>query len=199
MRTKIFFILSLLFLAGAAGAAEYHVDRGAKNHVKFISDAPIEDFEGVTGSIDGYVLWEGDSLKEGEDHPGSELYFEVELANLDTGIGLRNRHMRENYLETDKYPYARYRGKISRIKPSPSGGFVVISDGEFEVHGVSKPVTIIGEVSGDGKSYHVISKFDVRLPDHNIDVPSLMFMKINEIIKLELDFHLRAASISGEK
>ncbi|MBK9304990.1 MAG: YceI family protein [bacterium] len=35
---------------------------------------------------------------------------DVDLAALDTGIGLRNRHMRENHLETDRFPQAVFRG-----------------------------------------------------------------------------------------
>lgn len=195
--TKIIFSV-LAFTALSAGAAEYHVDLSAKNQVKFISDAPIEDFEGVTDKIDGYVLWQEDSLREGTEYQGSELYFEVELKSLDTGIGLRNRHMRENYLETDKFPYARYKGRISEVKKSPSGGFIVVSDGDFEVHGKSKAMTIVAEVTGDGKSYHVSSRFSVKLPDFQIEVPSLMFLKISEIIQLELGFNLILADNKGK-
>lgn len=192
-------ILSILTLTAlSAAAAEYHVDLSAKNQVKFISDAPIEDFEGVTDRIDGYVLWQGDSLREGNAYPESELYFEVELKSLDTGIGLRNRHMRENYLETDKFPFARYKGRITEVKKSLSGGFIVVSEGNFEVHGVSKAMTTVAEVTGNGKSYHVTSQFSVKLPDHQIDVPSLMFLKISEIIQLELDFYLKLAEINNK-
>ena len=196
---KISVIFLSIISAVTVSSAEYHVDLSARNQVKFISDAPIEDFEGVTDKIDGYVLWESESLTEGENYDKSEIYFEVELKSLDTGIGLRNRHMRENYLETEKYPYARYRGKIARVKSSPSGGFVIVSEGDFEVHGVTRAVTIFGEVTGDGNVYHVVSKFNIKLPDSKIDVPSLMFLKINEIIKLELEFNLKIASTTDQK
>jgi hypothetical protein len=33
----------------------------------------------------------------------------VDLRTLDTGIGLRNEHLRENYLEVDKGPVSRWR------------------------------------------------------------------------------------------
>ena len=35
---------------------------------------------------------------------------DVEMADLDTGIDKRNRDMRENHLETDLYPTARFEG-----------------------------------------------------------------------------------------
>ena len=46
-------------IAGFLVAGEYHVDKERENQVKFISDAPLEDFEGVTDKIDGYIFWEG--------------------------------------------------------------------------------------------------------------------------------------------
>ena len=49
---KILYIISF-FVFTIASAEEYHVDETAKNVIKFISDAPIENFEGVTNKIDG--------------------------------------------------------------------------------------------------------------------------------------------------
>ena len=72
------------------------MDLKAKNLVAFISDAPIEDIEGVTSAIDGYVIWSGDSLTLDANYESSEVYFEVELAGLKTGIGLRDSHLRDN-------------------------------------------------------------------------------------------------------
>ena len=89
-------------------SAEYHVQKSDKNLIKFISKAPIEDFEGKTSKIDGYLK------SENPDFSNGELYFEVDLRKLDTDNGLRDRHMRDNYLHTDKYPYASYTGKITK-------------------------------------------------------------------------------------
>ncbi len=83
MRAIYSFLILICFLQ-IGFAAEYQVDKSQKNLVKFISDAPMEDFEGVTDKIDGYLFFEGDNLLQ-----GSEMYFEVDLNSLDTGIGLR--------------------------------------------------------------------------------------------------------------
>jgi len=177
----------------SAPAAEYHVDTAAANQVRFISDAPIEDFDGKTRHIDGYVYWKGDSLAIGSDYLESDVYFEVELDLLDTGIRLRNRHMRENYLETEKFPYAFYRGRITAVEALPSGGWRVASKGKLGIHGVEKEFTIQCDLSDYGTGYRVKSAFQVQLPDFHIKVPSLMFMKISETINLELDFYVRQA------
>ncbi len=171
--------------------AEYHIDRSAKNLVKFISDAPFEDFEGITERIDGYVFWPGETLSDEIDPAGSDIYFEIELASLKTGIGLRDKDMREDYLETDKYPYASYSAKISNIERLGENRFRIYSDGEFTVHGMSRPVSISATAIIDKATIKVNSEFEVRLTDYDIEIPKLLFLRINETIEIELEFHLK--------
>ncbi len=185
---KHIIIIFLVFLnAAAIYATEYNVDKSKKNSVKFISDAPIEDFEGVTDNIDGYMLFDdGDNLAA-----NSSIYFETDLRTLDTGIGLRNRHMRENYLETDKYPFAKYKGKIVKAEKMPSGEYEVETEGEMTIHGVTKSLKAKGTIIDQGDGLKIKTNFTVKLSDYNIDIPQLMFMKINEVMQLELIFHLK--------
>jgi polyisoprenoid-binding protein YceI len=178
--------------AASAGAVEYNVDTAAGNRVRFVSEAPIETFEGVTKRIDGYVAWSGDSLVIGTAYGQSEVYFEVDLVALDTGIGLRNRHMRENYLHTDRYPYATYRGRIVAVERSPGDTAVVRSAGKLAIHGVERDLEIACRVTPHDSGYRIQGAFDVRLPDFKISVPSLMFLKISEVVAIDLDFYVRA-------
>jgi len=192
-------LVGLLFQPGATtSAAEYHLNRDKTNLVKFISEAPIEDFEGVTDKIDGYVLWEGAGFGADSNFTNSEIYFEVELAGLDTGIGLRNRHMRDNYLETDLFPYAFYHGKITNVVLDSVNYYTITSEGIFSVHGVERALSISALVSTTDTDLRVYCEFDLNLTDYNIDIPSLMFLKINETIHLFLDYYLKKSPINFE-
>lgn len=175
----------MFLLVNPAGATELHVDRSRKNLVKFISQAPLDNFEGITSDIDGYVFWQGnDTLKT------SEFYFEVDLNTIDTGIGLRNRHMRENYLETDKFRFARFRGAIASFSKHSEQKMVLHVKGTMTIHGVKQEMQIKGEVEIERGSYHLHTRFLIHLPDFDIRIPKLMFMKINETVNVELDFFL---------
>ncbi len=186
----------LIFVAGfSLGqslvlAEEWHVDLEKPRVAKFISRAPLEEFEGVTDAIDGYLYWEGDSL-----FANNEFYFEVLLNTLDTGIGLRNRHMREKYLETDRWPVASYRGQIDSVRVMDSAGVRVMkvrTRGKFAVHGVERPLTVQAKlVQVAPETFRVTAAFQIELPDFNIEIPRIMFFKLSKVIRIEVMFHLK--------
>lgn len=185
-------MMALLLMIYSGQARELNVDKSRPSLVKFISEAPMEDFEGVSDKIDGYVVWEGDDPLQ-----KSELYFEVDLNSIDTGIGLRNRHMRENYLETDKFPLAHYTARATKIEKKSATEFAVTTEGKFFLHGVEKAFTTIGTVTVAGDRYRVQTEFEIKLSDFKIKIPQLMFMKIDENMRLVLDFYLQV--VQAEK
>jgi polyisoprenoid-binding protein YceI len=175
-----------------ASAVEYNVDKAAKNVAKFVSQAPLDEFEGVTDKIDGYIKWEGNQIPPDQTAWKScRIYLEVELNGLDTGIGLRNRHMRENYLETIKFPYAHFDAHLTDLKKVSDTLYTTTAEGTFNIHGVDKPLTTQATVASGPTGLHVLCNFDVRLSDYSIKIPKLMFMKLNELINVRLDFFLK--------
>ncbi len=189
---KDFFRHSFLFLVITAlsvhslYSAECHVNKDKNNVVKFISDAPLEDFEGVTDKIDGFI-----HIESIESLVGSKLYFEVDLNSLDTGIGLRNRHMRENYLHTEKFPFTYFEGEITKSEKDTDSRYKVSVEGQIFIHGKTKDIEASGYITTNNEgSYRIQSKFDIALTDFDIEVPELMFMKIDEKMDIVLDFYV---------
>lgn len=178
--------------AGSLGAQELHVDREAPRRVVFVSSTTLDEFEGVTDRIDGYVLLDGEGVRASRELGSTELYFEVDLASIDTGIGLRNRHMRENYLEVEEHPYATMAASIDRIEAA-EGGFKVVATGEFSVHGVTRERTVECLALATGGGFDVRCVFPVLLEQHDIEIPRIMFMKLAPQVRLELSFRLRPA------
>ncbi len=184
-RSILILILSIA-ISNLVYSFEYHVDMAKKaNNVKFISKAPLEDFEGNTQRINGYLKNAGDNLQ------GSELYFEVDLNSLNTGIGLRDQHMRDNYLETKKYPKTTFKGNVTTVTDKGNGLYEVIVDGSITIHGVTKQTQVKGTIQLGANDARVKSKFVVKLSDFKVKVPELMFQKINENIELVLDFTMK--------
>ena len=178
-------------------AQEYQVALDRENRVRFVSDAPLEDFEGITHRMDGFLFLAGEGLEGETDLEASEFYFEVDLASLDTGMGLRNRHMRENYLETDDFPFASFRGRVAALQPEAPGRYRALTRGVFTIHGVAREREIQGTAESQAEILRVRCAFQVILSDHDIPIPKLMFMKIDEVMELDLDFYLSPVS-AGE-
>ncbi len=192
MQNKIQLTLALLFISlgffSPLQASEWHVDDTVTRQATFVSDAPFESFDGVTEKLDGYAQWHGEDFTA-----QSEFYFEVDLNAIDTGIGLRNRHMQQNYLETDRFPLAQYEGRVVAVRPQEAGPRALELEGRFSVHGVTQDLRVTADVVWIENRYHVHSRFNIRLNDYAIKIPAIMFYKINELVEVRVDFYLKAA------
>jgi polyisoprenoid-binding protein YceI len=185
--------LAALAIPARAPAQEFHVDRHAANVVRFTSRATMEEFQGATERVDGYVLLDGPTLASATGSGPTEIRLEVDLASLDTGIGLRNRHMRDRYLEVAKYPFAVYHGRILRSEPGAGGTYVVTAQGTLDIHGVARARDLTCSVEPRGRGYRAVCAFEILLSDHRIDIPRVMFLKLANEISLELDFSVTPA------
>ena len=147
-------------------------------------------FSGVTDEIDGFIYWEGDSLSV----ESSQLHFEVNLADFDSGIGKRDRDMRE-VLDTDRWPKAVYRGKITELAAVDSSvtAFRVETRGTLSLHGVEREIGVPGLIVMQEERFRVEAAFSLKLADYGIEAPSLAaFVKVSQEIDLEVSVSLGA-------
>ncbi len=194
MRYFLLIIFGYLLPLAASGG-EYHVDKSEKNRVQFVSDMPLSEFTVKTDDIDGYVYWNGLSMPPGESQlNNSDLYFEVQLNSLDAGNSMYNRHLKEDYLETEKYPYATYKGKITEIDPLTDSSFAVHVEGDFSIHGEAKKLKLTGKVMRVENDLNVDCDFTVKMSDYDIKIPKLMFIKADNNISVNLNFYIRPSS-----
>ena len=116
------------------------------------------------------------------------VHLEVDLASLDTGLPMRNQHMRDEHLETAKYPKAIFDGAAVTHAPGVAlasgqpAGFE--ADGTFTLHGVSRRVHVhidaTYQAAGNGGSIEFHTEFPVTLEDYKITRPEFLFMKLAE-------------------
>jgi polyisoprenoid-binding protein YceI len=117
-----------------------------------------------------------------------QLVLRVPLDRLDTGIELRNKHMREKYLETAKYPNAEL--VVARAEV-PSGAATGEANGTMKLHGQSKPVRFQYTVKPNGKSSIVTGKVRVNLKDYGIEEPSFMGAKVRPDVDVSVAFSVQ--------
>lgn len=191
-------LLPMLALAIAAGPAadartwkvtpDYH----SETQASFSSKAAIVKFTGRTTKVDGTGEIQVDNPTL---HPKGEVH--VDLTSLDTGIALRNEHLR-GMIEAAKYPTAVF--KLKGIKApklqanEPVDGTVT---GDFTLHGVTKtitaPVTLtyLPEVDKEyraGDWVAVSTQFKIKLSDYAIHLPKgVLGLKVSDELAIQVD------------
>jgi polyisoprenoid-binding protein YceI len=196
-------LLGLLVMQVPAGWAKplhFKVTGGPGNTVAFTSDAPVEVIHGITNQVNGDIVMD-DSFQFDAKHPFS-VNFAVDLASIDTGIGLRNEHMQDNFLETSKYPQATYKATSIEVDKKPnlkkSQTVHLISTGDFTVHGVTvkKTIPLIVDykpAAGSTPAHiRIQGKFPVPLEQHHIKRPEAVLVKLADIILVSLDMRGKA-------
>ena len=181
----------LICLPPAVEGGEWHVDRKAgENRVEYTSSVASFTFSGETDQIDGFIYWEGDSLFA----ENSQLRFEVDLADFDSGLGKRDRDMRE-VLDTDEWPRAVYEGEITGHAAVDSSvtAYRVETRGTLSLHGVERAIEVPGLVVVEEECSKVEAAFSLKLADYGIEAPSLAaFVKVSQEIDLEVSVSLAA-------
>jgi polyisoprenoid-binding protein YceI len=180
---RIVLFVSLWAVVTSAGGASWHVGQGEVS-VK----CPMTvggSFDATTSALTG-MLTTSTARPSGFD--GS---LAVDLRTIDTGIALRNDHLREKYLEVDKgagYEQAVLSDVVlqglSADAPTGKGSFT----GSLMLHGVKKIVTGPAEIRQAGTGWRVRASFPVNLPDYNIDKPRYLGVGVKDTVQVSVTF-----------
>lgn len=111
----------------------------------------------------------------------------LSLSSLTTGIGLRDSHMKDNYLHVAKFPEASIvLDKISLPAPFSTGDSTTGTDfsGKLLLHGVEKPIAGTAQISKKGETLGVKFAFKLKLSDHAIDIPSYLGIKVADEVEI---------------
>jgi polyisoprenoid-binding protein YceI len=123
------------------------------------------------------------SLKFDKDSAAGE--FEFDLQGLETGIDLRNEHMKDKYLEVAKFPKSKLTFKLPGIKESDlSSDLKRNFVGILNLHGVTKEVS--GEVLYSAATKSAVTKFTIKVSDFGIDIPKYMGITVSETVDLDV-------------
>lgn len=95
-------------------------------------------------------------------------------------------HFNEKYVESDKFPKATFKGKITSPgmdEVAKNGEHKATVDGDLTIHGVTKKYTAEGTITKSEETLTLNSVFDITLADFNIKIPGPVKKKIAEKVK----------------
>jgi len=150
--------------------------------ITFFSKAPMEDIEAKNKSAAAVL-----------DTKSGAMQFSVLMKGFEFEKALMQEHFNENYVESDKYPKAEFKGMIVNnpaINYSKNGAYPVSLKGKLTIHGVTKDVEPTGTLKITDGKIDAASEFTIALSEFNVSIPSLVKEKISNNIRVTVDTKL---------
>jgi len=142
--------------------------------VSFFSKTPMEDIDAINKSVSSII-----------NTATNEVAVQMRITNFTFPNKLMQEHFNENYLESEKFPSATFKGKIKEsIDLNVAGTYPISATGIANIHGVSRPIELKGTIVSTGTTLALICQFEVKLVDYKVDIPKIVFAKIAEVIKI---------------
>jgi polyisoprenoid-binding protein YceI len=193
-------LLSAVFVSSVIGSAAYAAgvdyivgeDMHTINKVSFSSKATLTSITGTTSNIAGNAKVDMANLTK------STGEIKVNLTSLDTGVARRNEHM-QGVINSAENPFATFKLKKinTNIKSLPAYKPVFVNaSGDITLNKITKPVNTVLELTympekdknfREGNWIHMVTSFDLKLSDHGIVAPKLIPMKVNDVVKINVD------------
>ena len=146
--------------------------------VSFRSEAPMELINASSSDLIGNI-----------DNEKRIFGFGINIRSF-TGFNssLQKQHFHENYMESDKYPNAKFSGKIIEDQDlTIDGVYEVRAKGKFNIHGVTQERIIKCKLTVSNHKIVLTSNFTLLLSDYNIPIPRVVYQKLANEIKVEVN------------
>ena len=164
-------LLALLFIGFQSKAQLFMTTNG---EVSIFSKTPMENIDAVNKSVSSII-----------NTATNEVAVQMRITNFVFPNKLMQEHFNENYLESEKFPSATFKGKIKEtVDLTLAGTYPITASGTATIHGVTRPIDLKGTIISTGTSLALTCAFEVKLVDYKVDIPKIVFAKIAEVIKV---------------
>lgn len=147
--------------------------------ITFFSEAPLENIKATNIQASSLI-----------DLSSGDIVFSVPIKSFKFRKSLMQQHFNENYMESEEYPKANFKGKLKNYQQAP-GIYQASAVGEMTIHGQTRKVEIPGDLIIDDKSAEIKAVFLVSLQDYKIKIPKILFSNIAEEVEVTVFFKYR--------
>lgn len=176
MMKKTLLSAAILMLAGIqANAQKYYTKNG---NISFFSKTSMENIQADNNQVMSVL-----NTQTGD------LQFSVLIKSFHFEKALMEEHFNENYLESEKFPKAVFKGMvgdIGKVNFTTDGMYPVTVSGDLTLHGVTKKITSSGTITVKGGKIAADSKFLIKLADYNVSIPKLVKDNIAESVEVKV-------------
>ncbi|MCF6242697.1 MAG: YceI family protein [Bacteroidales bacterium] len=181
----LFLTVSLIFSALSGMKAQDYMTK--TGHAQFFSETVAENI-----TANNYKMVSTLDTKTGN------MVFSVPIQSFEFEKALMQKHFnQENFMDSKKYPKAKFKGKIDNINDvdfSKSGVYDVTVSGDMTMKGHTKHMTEKGTIEVKGSEIIAKSTFNITIADFGIGKPTKASKRENvaDVIKVTVDLNYKA-------
>ncbi len=176
MKKILLLALSFILLANLINAQTYKTRDG---YVYFNPNKDLTHKDYEASSKEGTAIFKVET---------SDVAFLVPMKTFHFNNALLEEHFNENYLESNKYPDARFAGKLigfNKDQLTKDGVYHFSSEGKVTMHGVTKDFKAPVKLEVKGKTATFYCNFKIKAEDHNIGIPGLVKPKLADLTPID--------------
>ena len=173
-------LAGLLLFAATVNAQDRYFTKTGK--IEFFSKASLEDIEAKNKTVTAVL-----------DTKTGAVQFSVQMKGFEFEKKLMQEHFNENYVESNKYPKADFKGAVtnnSSVNYAQDGTYNATVKGKLTLHGVTKDIEAPATIKVAGGKIDASSTFNILLSDYKISIPSVVKDKISNTIKISVNTNL---------
>lgn len=118
----------------------------------------------------------------------AQLMVRIPVASFDSENSNRDAHMKES-VEASKFPNVELKAVAEGVTPGTNGKYTL--KGKLTFHGVTNDIEVPVDATWSGsKSAKIAGKFSISLEAYKVERPSLLFVKVEDKLELEVDLNI---------
>lgn len=170
--------LLLVLMLCCSAPAFSQVFKSLSGRITFLSSTSLQTIQAVNNET--VILLNG---KNGD------LQLSLPIKSFKFENALMQEHFNEQYMESDKYPMATFKGAIQNwpaISLTKDGFYEAQAKGSLTIHGVTKEVLIKGTMAVKNGIPAIDATFTVKCSDYGIQIPQALGAKIADEIRITI-------------
>jgi polyisoprenoid-binding protein YceI len=179
---KLIFTIGLMTMGTTALFAQKYFTRTAKISFDATAKGSPEDIQAVNNEVANIV-----DMKTGD------MVFQVLIKSFKFERALMQEHFNENYMESDKFPKAEFKGMIGNIAAidlKEDKTYDVKVEGKLTMHGVTNTVSVPGTLIVKDGAITMKAKFVAALADYKISLPGVVADKVGKTALIVIESNL---------
>ena len=174
---RLILVIALIFYTYKITCQQLYTNKG-----ETIFDGSKESFEPIKATNNNSV-----SIIDTNNGNIAALIY---IKDFEFRLGLMQEHFNENYMYSSKFPKSTFEGVIQNFNydklENNYTNFII--EGEIEIKGVKKNISTVATIKKTFEGIDLNTNFNIKLSDYDIKIPRLVFKKIDENVKVSLNY-----------